>query len=190
MINVYDDFFTEEERDDIMRYCVDAPYYYGETDNDDTPPTGLVHNLWTVFHNPEKIPGERIPFGTTCDDRIDPKKFFDLFVNKIENEFEEFSKEYLSRFYINCFSPKDEPMWHTDAAPGKDSTTWIYFPDYRYDLEEGGETQFILDDEIYGIIPQPNRMISFPAQILHRATSLRTRYRFTVAIKYDFTQHR
>ena len=86
--------------------------------------------------------------------------------------------------------PKDEPMWHTDAAPGKDSTTWIYFPDYRYDLEEGGETQFILDDEIYGIIPQPNRMISFPAQVLHRATSLRTRYRFTVAIKYDFTQHR
>ena len=99
--------------------------------------------MWTVFHNPEKIPGEHIPFGTTCDDKIDPKKFFDLFVNKIENEFEEFQKN-IFLGSISIVFPKDEPMWHTDAAPGKDSTTWIYFPDYRYDLEEGGETQFIL----------------------------------------------
>ena len=32
----------------LLRYCVDAPYYYGETDNDDTPVTGLVHNLGCI----------------------------------------------------------------------------------------------------------------------------------------------
>ena len=43
MIDVLDDFLTPEELDFVIEYCVDAPYFYGETDNDDTPVTGLVH---------------------------------------------------------------------------------------------------------------------------------------------------
>ena len=73
MINVYDDFFTEEERDDIMRYCVDAPYYYGETDNDDTPPTGLVHNIWVDGMNEDDLPGERILKNSMDNSSIDTK---------------------------------------------------------------------------------------------------------------------
>ena len=46
MIDVVDDFLTKEELDFVVEYCVDAPYYYGEADNPDTPPTGLVHNVW------------------------------------------------------------------------------------------------------------------------------------------------
>jgi hypothetical protein len=52
-------------------------------------------------------------------------------------------------------------------------------------VQEGGETQFIVDNEIYGVTPVPNRMVYFDASILHRATSFRNRHRFTVAIKYE-----
>ena len=51
-------------------------------------------------------------------------------------------------------------------------------------MNELGETQFYMDDMIYGIPPIPNRMIMFNAHIKHRATSYRTQHRFTVAIKY------
>ena len=119
------------------------------------------------------------------DNRIDLKNSMIYLSIKLKMNLKNFQKKYLSRFYINCFSPKDEFSCGTLMLLQEKILLFGYnFPDYRYDLEEGGETQFILDDEIYGIIPQPNRMISFPAQILHRATSLRTRYRFTVAIKY------
>jgi hypothetical protein len=48
----------------------------------------------------------------------------------------------------------------------------------------GGETQFVIDDEIKGVFPIPNRMVMFNANILHRATTFRSRHRFTLAIKY------
>ena len=42
----------------------------------------------------------------------------------------------------------------------------------------------LIDDEIVGILPLPNRMVYFPAKIMHRATSFRDRHRFTLALKY------
>ncbi len=48
----------------------------------------------------------------------------------------------------------------------------------------GGETQFLIDDEIRGILPFPNRLVYFDANILHKATSYRTGHRFTLALKY------
>jgi hypothetical protein len=55
----------------------------------------------------------------------------------------------------------------------------------EWDVNEGGETQFYIDENIYGITPVPNRMVIFDASILHRATSFRSSHRFTVAIKYQ-----
>ena len=47
-----------------------------------------------------------------------------------------------------------------------------------------GETQFLIDKEIRGILPYPNRMIQFDASIQHRATSFTNTHRFTLAVKY------
>ena len=53
---------------------------------------------------------------------------------------------------------------------------------YQNDL---GETQFLIDGEIKGILPKPNRMLGFDADLLHRATTFRDKHRFTIAIKYS-----
>ena len=53
-----------------------------------------------------------------------------------------------------------------------------------WDKDDGGETQFLMNDELYGILPIPNRMVVFSANLLHRATTFRNDHRFTVAIKY------
>lgn len=187
MIEVFDDFLTEDEQDFVMGYCELAPYYYGETDRDETPSTGMIHNIWMI--EPEmKTLDKLVPFGTsvTCEE-IYPKKFKDLFLKKITDLLPECTPERLMRMYINCFSPKDQPYFHTDSPPGHSTTTFLYYPDDYYDMEEGGETQFFNDGTLYGVPPLPNRLVAFPGEILHKATSFRSRYRFTVAIKYDFS---
>ena len=87
----------------------------------------------------------------------------------------------LYRMYVNCFAPSENPYFHTD---GEDGYTFLYYPQKDWKLDDGGETQFIIDNNLYGILPEPNRMIMFEANIPHRATTFRDRYRFTVAIKY------
>ena len=60
----------------------------------------------------------------------------------------------------------------------------LYYVNDEWDIEMGGETQFLIDNEIRGILPLPNRLVYFDANILHRATSYRSGHRFTIAIKY------
>ena len=68
------------------------------------------------------------------------------------------------------------------------SKTFLFYPTPGYNINDGGETQFEIDGALYGVSAIPNRLVSFPAQVLHRATSFRSRYRFTVAIKYTFIE--
>jgi len=60
----------------------------------------------------------------------------------------------------------------------------LYYAVEEWNIEYGGETQFVVDDEIRGVFPFPNRMVMFDANILHRATAFRTGHRFTLAVKY------
>ena len=83
--------------------------------------------------------------------------------------------------YINCFVPGENPYYHIDG----EGLTFLYYPNLDWDVQQGGETQFYIDENIYGIIPKPNRMVVFDGMILHRATSFRNQHRFTVAIKYS-----
>ena len=54
------------------------------------------------------------------------------------------------------------------------------------ELNEGGETQFLISNEIKGILPIPNRMVIFNGLIYHKATSFRNQHRYTIAIKFGF----
>lgn len=157
-INYQDNFFSEREHKLIYNYCLNATYTFGETDDVDTPETGLVHN----------IPEDEF--------------LYKLFKKKLSDFDPQLGSMKLYRMYINCFAPTENPYFHID---GENGLTLLYYPHEEWNLNEGGETQFYVDDDIYGITPIPNRMVIFDASILHRATSFRSSHRFTVAIKYQ-----
>ena len=87
----------------------------------------------------------------------------------------------LDRMYVNCFASSENPHFHIDGDYG---ITMLYYVNDEWDIEMGGETQFLIDDEIRGVLPFPNRLVYFDANILHKATSYRSGHRFTLALKY------
>lgn len=156
-LSISDNFLSEDEYKQVIDYCVNAKYTYGEVDTTETPPTGMVSEI---------LPEEKI---------------YDLFSSKIENKYEQLSKDKIYRMYVNCFSPNENPYFHTDGETG---VTALFYPTIEWNLNEGGETQFLTDENIIGILPIPNRIVFFDANIPHKATSFRSNYRFTIAVKY------
>lgn len=153
-----DNFLTETEQKVIIEYCLNAKYIFGETDSDEKEQiTGMTHNI------PEN------------------EFVYKLFA-KLINERAEFTHGMkLYRMYVNCFAPSEQANFHTDG----EGYTFLYYPMMEeYDLDEGGETQFLLDDNIFGIRAVSNRMAVFDGEIPHRATPFRNNHRFTIAIKY------
>lgn len=157
-INFVDNFLNTAEHKMAYEYCVSATYRVGERDNQDTPPTGMVHELKSH------------------------EFLYKLLVRKSEMAFPKLKEQMLYRMYVNCFAPGENPYFHID---GDEGTTLLYYPNLEWSIHEGGETQFYLEDNIQAIIPRQNRMVIFDASILHRATSFRTKHRYTIAIKYQ-----
>ena len=106
-------------------------------------------------------------------------EIYKLFQSKTENLVTEYP---LDRMYVNCFAPGENPYFHIDGSHG---VTFLFYAIEEWNIEMHGETQFFVDDQIYGVLPYPNRMIKFDANIMHRATSFRDRHRFTLAVKYS-----
>jgi len=151
-------FLDEKEHYMIYEYCKNAKYSYGESDNGDGIMTGMVHD----------IPETEI--------------IYKVLRKKLEDKCPFIRQLKLYRMYINCFAPSENPYFHTD---GENGITFLYYPNTEWNLNDGGETQFLIDDNIYGIIPLPNRLVMFPANIWHKATSFRNHHRFSIAIKYS-----
>jgi hypothetical protein len=116
------------------------------------------------------------PVGIVCDlnntDIILPQK--------IEEQLNR-SMTSIHRCYVNCFTPGEDPFFHIDG----DCTTFLYYVNDQVDIEEGGETQFLADDHIYGVPYITDRLVEFDGKLTHKATSFRSFYRFTIAIKYS-----
>lgn len=154
-IEIIDRFLSKEEFDSVISYCNEASYCWGEVDADGFPPTGMIH----------EIPQTENVY-----------RLFEFRTQKIVPQLK------LNRMYVNCFAPTEQPYFHTDGSSR--NVTFLYYPTTSWELDDGGETQFVVDSEIYGVTPIPNRMVYFNASTPHRATSFRNRHRFTVAIKY------
>lgn len=158
VIKVFDNFLSEKDADYVLDYCSSAKYTYGERDNFDTPPVGMVSEL-------------------------SPKSsIYNLFQNVINNSISEVRSYNLYRAYINCFAPSENPYFHTDGDTG---FTLLYYPNKEWQQNDNGETQILLNNQIVGVLPVPNRMLLFEASLLHRATSFRDKHRFTIALKYN-----
>ena len=157
-IIILDDFLTQNDHYKVWEYALNEAYKPGEKDYPDVPPTGIVHEI----HLKNNINH--------------------IFTNTLYSK-TNILKEYTNyRSYINCFIPGENPYWHQDGK----GYTCLYYPNVEYGhLNEGGETQFLINDsEIKGILPIPNRMVIFNGLIYHKATSFRTQHRYTIAIKF------
>ena len=99
--------------------------------------------------------------------------------NFIEEKFNR-SLGLVSRFYVNKFEPQELPYWHDDG----ECTTYLYYPCDVNNLDEGGETQFLLDNKILAVPYAPDRLVEFNGRIPHCAKSFRSQTRYTIAIKY------
>ena len=160
MIRVYNDFLSKEDHEKCLKYCIKTNNYkYGEIDYPGFPPTGMVSKLDLNHH------------------------IVDLFHKSFLEKIFEVQNLNLNRAYINCFAPSENPFFHIDNNDPK-SLTMLYYPHIKWDLNNGGETQFFVDDSITGILPVPNRLVCFSANIMHRATTFRNGHRFTIAFKY------
>lgn len=155
MIEVTDNFLSQEEFNFVLEYCKSSVYTYGEADDENRPPTGMVYNI------------------------SETETIYNLFETKTK-QFVTNLKLY--RMYINCFAPSENPYFHTDGS--NEEVTFLYYPNETWDLDDGGETQFFIDERLYGIVPIPNRLVAFNAGLLHKATSFYDRHRFSIAIKY------
>jgi|TARA_E500000318_G_C3406896_1_gene151992 hypothetical protein len=156
VINVYDNLFSEDVQSQVINYCTTALYSCGEYDREDTPPTGITSQ---IFPNS--------PIHSLMIDHT--SRFLDHPMN-------------CYRMYVNCFSPGENPYFHIDSKSG---ITFIYYPQFDWTLDDGGEIQFNIDGELYGVFPLSNRLVMFNSNILHRATSFRNKHRFSIAIKYE-----
>ena len=156
MIEIIDNFLEESDLKSFYNFCLKAPYFYGEKDAPYAPPTGLITPI-----NEENF-------------------WFEFFKQRCENKFNMQQKIY--RMYINLFLPNEKPYYHIDGT-GNDKTL-LFYPNPNFNLDQGGETKFIVNNEIKGVLPIPNRAILFNANIKHCATPFRDKSRFTLAIKY------
>jgi hypothetical protein len=175
-ISIHDNFLSKEEQDFVMEHCLQAPYFSGITDNPGTPATGMYS---PIYENGSVV--NLLEVTKT----FDPDRVYNLLHSKVVKDFSSsIVNMRLAEMYVNSFAPTEIPYFHVDIDDYNEGQTFLYYANQEWNMNDGGETQFLIDDEIYGVLPIPNRMVTFNAKILHRATSFRNRYRFTLAGRY------
>ena len=102
-------------------------------------------------------------------------------LNNIYKNDESLKNMNLYRMYMNLFIPNENPSFHID---GKNTVTCLYYLNPSLDPNEGGETQFLINEEIKGVISKPGRLTIFDGGLLHRATSFKSHPRLTLAFKF------
>lgn len=164
-ILVYDDILSGEEVELMRELMLLAPFTYGVSDNRNQPPTGMTYHFIKAV----------TPLS------IELKKLLDSCIFKIFEKNEKFKSKGIHIARLNLFIPGENPYFHTD---GDDIITCLYYINPDYHPDEGGETQFLIDNEIKGIRPKPGRLVIFDGRLNHRATSFRTHPRLTLAISF------
>lgn len=170
-VRVVDNFLSDDDFNKILAFCKNVTYSYGEVDGvenagDETFCVGMTHQIFPM--NSEIV---------------------ELFGRECEHQFPEIGSYTMTEMYINCFAPLENPYFHIDSMfPDLKSYTCLFYANNKWNLDDGGETQFYVNDILYGVPPQPNRMVLFDGRIPHRATSFRNRHRFTIAIKYNILE--
>lgn len=156
MIKIFDNVVSNEENLYIHQHLLQSKeYWYGEVDTFEHPPTGMVHNI----NDSHLLTGLK---------------------EIIFNYNKELCEKEIQRSYINLFLPGENPFFHADG----EVITCLFYFNPEYDINEGGETQFFVEDSLIAVQCKPARLVIFNGKLLHRATSFRSKPRITVAIKF------
>ena len=172
-IKVYDNILSPEENEKYRIVLLHECFFtYGEIDDYDTKPCGLVCDFDKLYHSDIKLTSV---LKTITENLLD----------KIYKNEESLKNMKLIRVYLNLFLPNENPSFHIDAnEPGENAVTCLYYLNPSLDPNEGGETQFLIDEEIKGVISKPGRLTIFDGGLLHRATSFKNHPRLTLAFKF------
>ena len=155
MIQILDNKIPDMDK--IYEELKTLPYYYGEVDQEDYYPTGMTTEL-SVNNNT-----------------------YTSLKNFISNS-EVLKNKTIIRSYVNLFVPKETANYHVD---GDEGTTLLYYANLDYDINEGGETKFVTENNtLTSVLPLPGRIVIFPAVLQHTASSFKNKHRFTVAFKF------
>ena len=157
-MEIFDNVLTPEENLKFHRELLfNKRFRYGEKDTYGMQPTGMTYDF-------------------SDDDEIF------LRLNSIVLEkFPEMAGKELRRKMVNLFQPHERPFYHNDG----DVWTFLFYIVPPVSPDEGGETQFYIDDKTtYSCSPKPGRMVKFDGRTLHKAITFRTIPRLTAVIKY------
>ena len=155
MLEIFDNKIKDIDK--IYKELKKLPYYYGEVDDINYEPTGLTSELSEDSFTYKSI-----------------KSF--IFENEV------LRNKTILRSYVNLFLPREQPNYHTDGDVG---TTLLYYANLYYDINEGGETKFVTENNtLTSVLPLPGRIVIFPAVLQHTASSFKNKHRFTVAFKF------
>jgi len=173
-IKTFDDWLSEEDHHKVLQYTkhdgqnrtlygLSFDKYNADGFDKNAPDSGMAHDI------PENHP------------------IYSMITNKVKQH----TNLPICQMSINCIPTGVRPFWHPDVPahglpPGEKAFTFLYYPHKEWDVDEGGETHFVIDNIGYILPPLPNRMVMFDSRIIHRATPFRNRTRFSVAIKTMF----
>ena len=170
-ITTYDDVLTRPEHNQLLQEMFNLQFAYGETDEANTPPSGMSSDL-------------------------DPNKHYTHTILESYLQNLECLKDcYCQRSYVNLFAPNERTYFHHDFT----EYTVLYYPGPYWNINDEGETKFFFNSNpfndviqngaeempiMFSIAPIPNRLTIFKGDVLHSATSFRDKHRFSVAFKY------
>lgn len=169
-IRTFDNILTEEENAIIGNELSYLQFVFGETDESDTPPSGLVSELSNDHFT------KNILLDYIYNNNLVPNTFCD-------------------RAYVNLYAPNERTFFHHDFT----EYTALYYPGPSWNINAGGETKFFFTENKFdsiiqensekfpimiSIAPIPNRLVVFKGDILHSATSFIDVHRYSVAFKF------
>ena len=161
-IEVFDNTISNEDQDEV-RYIISKSHFkYGITDDSNKPPSGLKST-----NVPLPIIQKIVSFANSQSKNVN------------------FSEFQVESVVVNLFISNELPYFHTDIIKG---ITIVYYCNETYPFDELGETQFLIKDNngyeyIQGVQPKSGRIVIFTGSISHRATTFRSKPRFTIAIQ-------
>ena len=136
-----------------------------------------VKNLrpWTPETDHPDLP----PVGSSCDIESG-SRIHQAMYQELEKLFAVRWK--VARFFVNRFDAKEIPQFHRDH----NSVTCLLYADAaEWHFDDHGETQLLVNGEVRGILPKPNRLLLFDGNLMHRATSFQTRTRHTISLQMN-----
>ena len=171
IIEIYDEFLPVAEFNKFAEDVKNYPFYYGERDNPNQEPTGLMSNL--------KDDSELHLYFM---DRLNNLKIVDGLVHE--------------RSMLNFFAPNEKPNFHNDWT----AKTILFYFNTEWNIDDGGETKFLFQQDfidgieyneagnmpiILGVPPIPNRLVIFNGEVMHTASAFKTKARISLAMKFQ-----